>query len=129
MTTTRAARARTRRGTNLVGVDESVTPERVAELHNAGEIELIDIREPHEREAGHVPGSRHIQLAKLSQEADSIDRDKPVVLYCRMGARSAMAMQAFKASGYDAHHMDGGLLAWAEKGLPLDPEDGSVADH
>ena len=40
-----------------------------------------------------------------------------------------MALQAFKASGYDAHHMEGGLVAWAEKGLPLEPEDGSVAEH
>jgi rhodanese-related sulfurtransferase len=108
---------------------DEVAPEKVAELHEAGEIELIDIREPYERDAGHVPGSRHIELAKLSQEAGSIDRDKPVVLYCRMGGRSSMAMQAFQASGYDAHHMDGGLAAWADKGLPLEPEDGSVADH
>ena len=110
-------------------MDENLSPEHVAELHDAGEIELIDIREPHEREAGHVPGSRHIELAKLSQEAGPIDRERPVVLYCRMGTRSTMALQAFKASGYDAHHMEGGLMAWAEKGLPLEPEGGSVADH
>ena len=106
-----------------------MSPEQVADLHERGEIELIDIREPYEREAGYVPGSRHIELARLSQEAGSIARDKPVVLYCRMGNRSGMALQAFKASGYDAHHMEGGLKAWAEKGLALEPEDGSVADH
>ena len=108
---------------------DDLTPERVAELHAAGEIELIDIREPYEREAGHVAGSRHIALAQISQEAESLDRDRPLVLYCRMGSRSSMALQAFKASGYDVHHMDGGLLAWADKGLPLEPDDGSVADH
>ena len=108
---------------------DELSPERVAELHAAGEIELVDIREPHERDAGHVAGSRHIALAQISQEAESLDRDKPLVLYCRMGSRSSMALQAFKASGFDAHHMDGGLLAWAEKGLPLEPDDGSVANH
>ena len=108
---------------------DDLTPERVAELHEAGEIELVDIREPYEREAGHVPGSRHIELARLSQAAGSIARDRPVVLYCRMGGRSSMALEAFKASGYDAHHMEGGLTAWADKGLPLEPEDGSVAEH
>ncbi len=108
---------------------ESLTPERVAELHAAGEIELVDVREPHERQAGRVAGSRHIEFAQLSQEAGSIDGDRPLVLYCRVGARSSVAVQAFKASGYDAHNMEGGLLAWAEKGLPLDPEGGSVADH
>lgn len=108
---------------------ESLAPERVAELHAAGEIELVDVREPYEREAGRVAGSRHIEFAQLSQEAGSIDGDRPLVLYCRMGGRSSVAVQAFKASGYDAHNMEGGLLAWAEKGLPLDPENGSVADH
>ena len=76
-----------------------------------------------------MAGSRHIALAQISQEAESLDRDRPLVLYCRMGSRSSMALQAFKASGYDAHHMEGGLLAWADKGLPLEPEDGSVANH
>lgn len=108
---------------------DDLTPERVAELHEAGEIELIDIREPYEREAGHVAGSRHIALVEMSKEAESLDRDRPLVLYCRMGSRSSMALQAFKASGFDAHQMEGGLLAWADKGLPLEPEDGSVADH
>jgi rhodanese-related sulfurtransferase len=112
-----------------VDLPDELTPERVAELHAAGEIELIDIREPYEREAGHVAGSRHIALVEMSKEAESLDRDRPLVLYCRMGSRSSMALQAFKASGFDAHQMEGGLLAWADKGLPLEPEDGSVADH
>jgi rhodanese-related sulfurtransferase len=108
---------------------EELSPERVAELHAAGEIELVDVREPYEREAGHVAGSRHIEFSRLSQEAASLDREKPLVLYCRMGSRSSVALQAFKASGFDAHNMQGGLVAWADKGLPLEPEDGSVAQH
>lgn len=108
---------------------DELTPEQVAELHAGGEIELVDVREPYEREAGHVGGSKHVQFAELSQWAGTLDRDRPLVLYCRVGARSSVAVQAFKASGFDAHHMGGGLLAWAEKGLPLEPENGSVAEH
>jgi rhodanese-related sulfurtransferase len=108
---------------------DDLTPKRVAELQAAGEIELVDIREPDERDAGHVAGSRHIEFARLSQAAGSLDREKPLVLYCRMGGRSSVALQAFKASGFDVHHMQGGLLAWADEGLPLEPEDGSVAEH
>jgi rhodanese-related sulfurtransferase len=51
------------------------------------------------------------------------------VFYCRLGARSGMASQAFRAAGYEAYNMTGGLTAWAEAGLPLDPEDGYVAEH
>ena len=108
---------------------DELAPERVAELHAAGEIELVDVREPHEREAGHVAGSRHIEFAQLSQEAGSLDRERPLVLYCRMGGRSSVALQAFKASGFDVHNMEGGLVAWADRGLPLEPENGSVANH
>ena len=47
----------------------------------------------------------------------------------RVGVRSAMATQAFRASGYEAYSMAGGLMAWADAGLPLAPEGGRVADH
>lgn len=110
-------------------LQEEVAPERVAELHAAGEIQLIDVREGHERDAGHIADTRHVQFAQLSQQADSVDRDRPVVFYCRSGGRSAVATQAFRASGYDARNMTGGLLAWVGAGLPIEPEDGTVADH
>jgi rhodanese-related sulfurtransferase len=110
-------------------LQEDISPEEVARLHRAGEIELVDVREPYEHEAGRIAGARHIEFAKLSQEASSLGKDKPVVFYCRSGGRSAVATQAFRASGFDARNMAGGLLAWDAGGLPLEPESGSVADH
>jgi rhodanese-related sulfurtransferase len=104
-------------------------PERVAELLNEGSIELVDVREPYEREAGFVPGSRHVPLAELTDQAATIDHERPVVFACRVGARSAMAAWSFARAGFDAHNLDGGIVAWAESGLPLEPEDGRVADH
>ena len=103
------------------------TPREVSELLAQGEIQLIDVRQPHEHEAGRIAGDRLIELGRLSQEAGTIDRARPVVFYCRSGARSAMATQAFSQAGYDAHNMSGGLLDWAAAGLPLVPEDGTVA--
>ena len=52
-----------------------------------------------------------------------------MVFYCRVGARSAMAMQAFRAAGYEAYSLSGGLVRWAGERRPLSPEGGSVADH
>jgi rhodanese-related sulfurtransferase len=104
-------------------------PARVAELLDDGSIQLVDVREPHEREAGFVPGSRHIPLAELTAEAPTIDHERPVVFVCRVGARSAMAAWSFARAGYDAHNLDGGIMAWTGTGLPLEPEDGHVADH
>jgi rhodanese-related sulfurtransferase len=109
--------------------DVDVAPERVAELHRDGAIQLIDVREPYEWEAGRIAGARHIELERLASKAETIDRDTPVVFYCRLGARSGMAANAFRRAGWDAHSMDGGLEEWAGRGLPLEPEGGYVADH
>jgi rhodanese-related sulfurtransferase len=102
------------------------TPQEVSQLHAEGGIQLIDVREVHEHEAGRIAGDRLIVLSDLSAEAHTIDQSRPVVFYCRSGARSAMATQAFSEAGFDAHNMSGGLLAWDAAGLPLDPDGGYV---
>jgi rhodanese-related sulfurtransferase len=106
---------------------EDLSPARVAELLRDG-AQLVDVREPYERDAGRIPGdSAHIELDRLTAEAGSIDRERTVVFYCRSGSRSALAAQAFSAAGYDAHNLDGGLKAWVAQGLPLEPDSGHVA--
>jgi rhodanese-related sulfurtransferase len=104
------------------------TPQQVSELLASGDYQLIDVRQPHEHEAGRIAGGRLIELGRLSQEAETIARDRPVIFYCRSGGRSAMATQAFSQAGYDAHNMLGGLLDWAAAGLPLEPDGGTVAE-
>jgi rhodanese-related sulfurtransferase len=104
-----------------------LSPARVAELMRGG-AQVVDVREPYERDAGRIPGdSAHIELDRLSEEAGSIDRERVVVFYCRTGSRSALAAEAFAVAGYDAHNLDGGLKAWVADGLPLEPADGHVA--
>jgi rhodanese-related sulfurtransferase len=104
-------------------------PGRVAELLREDRIQLVDVRETHEREAGHVPGSRHVPLAELTAAAPTIDPSLPVVFVCRVGARSSMAAWSFARAGYDAHNLQGGMIGWTAGGLPLEPADGYVADH
>jgi rhodanese-related sulfurtransferase len=106
-----------------------LAPERVADLVRTGEVELIDVREPYEREAGRIEGSRHIELERLASAAETIPRDRPVVFQCRLGARSGLAARAFRSAGYDAYNLRGGILAWVDAGLPIAPTGGYVADH
>jgi rhodanese-related sulfurtransferase len=107
-----------------------VDPERVAEWLAADPApQVIDVREAYEREAGHIEGTRHIALVELSALASTIESDRPVIFYCRLGSRSDMAAQAFRASGYEAYSMRGGLMRWAQEDRPLSPQDGHVADH
>jgi rhodanese-related sulfurtransferase len=110
--------------------DIDVDPARVAEwLEEDPTLQVIDVREAYERKAGHIAGTRHIELNHLTAEASTVDRERPVIFYCRVGGRSTMAAQAFRASGFRAYSMDGGLRRWADEGRPLEPEGGSVADH
>jgi rhodanese-related sulfurtransferase len=105
-------------------------PERVAEWQREDPtLQLIDVRESYEREAGHIPDTRHIELSDLSEQAGTLDRERPVVLYCRLGSRSTMAAQALRGAGFEAYTMVGGLARWASERRPLEPEDGYVAEH
>ena len=107
---------------------DDYTPQQVFELiEGRADFQLIDVRQPDEHEAGRIAGDRLVELAQLAAQADSIDRDRPVVFYCRSGSRSAMAAEAFRGAGYEAHNMDGGLIEWERAGLPLEPDDGYVA--
>jgi rhodanese-related sulfurtransferase len=108
-------------------VAEEITPQQAEELARESGAQLVDVREPYEREAGRIAGSLHIELQRLPSEADSLDRERPIVFYCRSGSRSALAADAFAASGYDARNLDGGLEAWVGAGLPIEPSDGRVA--
>ena len=108
-------------------MSEDLAPRRISELLGDGETQLVDVREPYEHEAGRIAGAIHIELDRLPAEAESLDRARPLVFYCRSGSRSAMAADAFQAAGYDAYNMAGGLEAWVASGLPIEPEDGRVA--
>jgi len=118
----------TRMGSFTEDQDE-LSAEQVAELLREGRVQLIDVREDYEHEAGRIAGDRHIVMDKLAEEAKSLDGDVPIVFYCRTGSRSAVATQAFRAAGMQAHNLDGGILAWVERGLSIDPEDGKIAPH
>jgi rhodanese-related sulfurtransferase len=98
-------------------------------LQDGRAVTLVDVREPYEREAGRIDGSLHIELVELPGRASEIAREAPVVFYCRVGSRSAMAAMAFRGSGYDAYSLRGGLVRWVQEGREIAPRDGHVANH
>jgi rhodanese-related sulfurtransferase len=107
-----------------------VDPAQLAEwLARDPELQLVDVRERYERDAGHIAGSRHIELVQLPTRAGELEPERPVVFYCRVGARSEMAAQALRAAGLRAHSLRGGLERWVQEGGPLVPEGGYVAAH
>jgi hydroxyacylglutathione hydrolase len=90
----------------------------IAELDEAaktGDVQLIDIRNAGELEAGQIPGSVHIPLAELSRRIDEIDATRPVVAYCAGGWRSSVGASLLRARGYlDVSDIHGGFAAWEQ---------------
>jgi len=106
---------------------KEVSREEARELIADG-AQLVDVRADHEWEAGRIEGAVHIPLAELSGRVEELDEERPVVLYCRGGNRSTMATEALADAGYDAAKLSEGIVGWSEAGLPLDPDEGRVAE-
>jgi len=98
---------------------DDVDPGRAAELVGQGAV-LLDVREPFEWQAGHAPKARHIPLGQLAQRVRELPADRPVVVVCRSGNRSARAAAALvRDHGRTASNLRGGMRAWAAAGLPV----------
>jgi molybdopterin/thiamine biosynthesis adenylyltransferase/rhodanese-related sulfurtransferase len=84
----------------------------------AGRPVLVDVREPAEHRIVAIPGSRLIPLGRLRDGSaiGELPRDRPIVLICRTGARSAQGLQILRSAGLaDLRHLDGGILAWVDE--------------
>jgi rhodanese-related sulfurtransferase len=90
--------------------------------------QLVDVRAEHEWDAGRIGGATHLPLAELAERTAEIDKDRPVVLYCRGGNRSTMATDALTDAGFDAVKLSEGIVGWDAADLPLEPDDGYVAE-
>ena len=83
-------------------------------------IHLLDVRTDAEVSRGVIAGSIHLPLHLLPMRADEIPQDKPVIIYCNSGARSAQACAFMAAKGHtNMHNLSGGIMAWARSGKPL----------
>ena len=85
---------------------------------------LLDVREPHEVEICSIPGTAAvIPVGSLPERVGEITTDKPIVVYCRSGVRSARAFDTLRAAGFDnVRNLRGGILAWSRDVDPLVPQ-------
>ena len=82
---------------------------------------VIDVRQPSEYEAGHVPGSLHIGAGDLPETLDRLPRDRPIATICASGYRSSVAASMLRAAGFEhVAVVAGGVPDWAERGYPID---------
>ena len=101
----------------LAGGDLDLEPvEILRRLQQGQALQLVDVRDPVEQQVSTLPGAVLIPLPELMQRLDEVDRDRPVVLFCRTGVRSVRALRLLAAQGYSqVYSLKGGINAWADQ--------------
>jgi sulfur-carrier protein adenylyltransferase/sulfurtransferase len=93
-------------------------------LDNGEDIQIVDVREPHEVAIAKIPNSLHIPLGQITSRMSEIDPTREAVLHCKMGGRSAKAIEALKRSGFSGKltNLTGGITAWSNEVDPSVPK-------
>ncbi|WP_445478663.1 rhodanese-like domain-containing protein [Lysinibacillus irui] len=95
---------------------KEITANEVQQLIDQGKkLNLIDVREVDEVQAGHIPDVMHIPLGLLEFRLHELNKNESYIMVCRSGARSGRATQLLEDNGFDASNMAGGMLAWEGK--------------
>lgn len=101
---------------------QTITANEAVRLMNQGDTLVLDVREDKEVRQGYIEGAKHIPLGELTKRMDDIagSKDKPVIVYCRSGNRSAAACAMLTKAGFqNVHNLKGGVMAWSQANLPL----------
>lgn len=107
-------------GNRVSGINQVNTLEATRLMND--EALILDVREDNEWAVGHIPNARHIRLGQLADQLGQLEkfRDKPVVVYCRSGNRSARAGAMMKKAGFsNVNNLAGGIVAWEQANLPI----------
>jgi adenylyltransferase/sulfurtransferase len=105
-------------------MEEISATELKQRLDKGDAIQIIDVREDNEVAIGVIPNSLHIPLAQVLSRMDEIDPTRDVVVHCKMGGRSARAIEALQRSGYSGKllNLRGGIIAWSNEVDPSVPK-------
>ncbi len=105
-------------------MEEMSATELKQRLDQGDDIQIIDVREPHEYEVARIPGSKLIPLKEVVGRAGEIDPQRETVVHCKMGGRSAKAIEALQRSGFQGRlvNLRGGITAWSNEVDPSVPK-------
>ena len=93
-------------------------------LESGDQLQIVDVREPDEYAIARLPGSKHIPLGQVVGRMSEIDPDMETVVHCKMGGRSAKAIEALKRAGFAGRliNLKGGITAWSNEVDPSVPK-------
>jgi len=105
-------------------MEEITATELKQRLDKGDDIQIIDVREPHEYEIAQIPNSRLIPLGQVLGRMNEIDPERETIVHCKMGGRSAKAIEALKRTGFTGHliNLKGGITAWSNEVDPSVPK-------
>lgn len=105
-------------------MEEITATELKQRLDQGDDIQIIDVREPHEYEIAKIPDSKLIPLGQVLNRQSEIDPERETVVHCKMGGRSAKAIEALQRSGFQGRLMNlkGGITAWSNEVDPSVPK-------
>jgi sulfur-carrier protein adenylyltransferase/sulfurtransferase len=104
---------------------EEITPAELKQrLDKGDDIQIVDVREDNEVAIGRIPNSIHIPLGQILARMDEIDPNRETVVHCKMGGRSARAIDALQRSGFQGKlsNLKGGILRWSDEVDPSVPK-------
>ena len=105
-------------------MSEITATELKVRLDNGDDLQIVDVREPNEVAVAKIPNTIHIPLAQIVNRLSEIDPHRETVVHCKMGGRSARAIQALKQSGFTGNliNLKGGITAWSNEVDPTVPK-------
>ena len=83
------------------------------------ELQVVDVRNPDELEAGFIEGAVNIPLPELSARLGDLGTDRPILAVCETGQRSSEAAEYLETQGFEAHNLEGGMWGWNLRNLPV----------
>jgi adenylyltransferase/sulfurtransferase len=109
---------------NSQQMTEITATELKERLDRGDDVQIIDVREPAEYAVARIPDSKHIPLGQVLNRMSEIDPERDTVVHCKMGGRSAKAIEALKRAGFTGRltNLKGGITAWSNEVDPSVPK-------
>lgn len=109
---------------NNVNYDKKlISVEEMEELAKLEDVQLVDVRTPSEYSEGYIANAQNIDFwnPNFNERIETLDKTKPVVVYCKSGGRSAKCASQLKSVGFKIiYDLEGGFSQWKKKGMPVE---------
>ena len=98
---------------------KQISHHELTRMVNQDDAVVLDIRDAKDFEQGHIAGSVNIPVGKLEDRSSELDKDKTIILVCKLGQTAGTACKQLMAQGFSTARLKGGMMDWQSNNLPL----------